>query len=488
MIDFLIKSTICLFAFLGFYHLVLEREKMHQFNRFYLLGSIVISLVIPFVTFEIIEIIPIVENIEPLSLNTIPTTFNENLIQESVIHLKERINYTPYVLWGLYGLITFILITRFVINYSKLISKSKSNPIVKYKNAKLVLLDEKTLPHTFLNFIYINFEDYNNRNIEDELYTHELVHVNQKHTLDILFIEVLKVIFWFNPLFIFFKKAMQLNHEFLADEEIVKTYNNVPFYQNLLLQKGIGTQTIYLASNLNYLVTKKRLIMMTKSTSQTIAVLKKIAIIPILTGLVYFFCIEIVAQEKISSGKSEIKKDNSTSKSETFVKQAQERKVEYLTYKVSDEEYYKDVICVYYENVDGNDIKKWPTENIIFSKKYQELSKNEIGELEILKFRQEPIVKKSPTQKEINNFKNSKKYAIWIDGVHVDNAKLNNYKLSDFASFSGSVILKNARTKKHPQPFQYWFNTNKYYKDNNMDKWLSRYPGDTLVMTRLKKK
>ena len=488
MIDFLIKSTICLSVFLGFYHLVLEREKMHQFNRFYLLGSIVISLVIPFVTFEIIEIIPIVENIEPLSLNTIPTTFNENLIQESVIHLKERINYTPYVLWGLYGLITFILITRFVINYSKLISKSKSNPIVKYKNANLVLVDETTLPHTFLNFIYINSEDYNNRNIEDELFTHELVHVTQKHTLDILFIEFLKVIFWFNPIFIFYKKAIQLNHEFLADEEIVKTYNNVPFYQNLLLQKGIGTQTIYLASNLNYLVTKKRLIMMTKSTSQTIAVLKKIAIIPILTGLVYFFCIEIVAQEKISSGKSEIKKDNSTSKSETFVKQAQERKVEYLTYKVSDEEYYKDVICVYYENVDGNDIKKWPTENIIFSKKYQELSKNEIGELEILKFRQEPIVKKSPTQKEINNFKNSKKYAIWIDGVHVDNAKLNNYKLSDFASFSGSVILKNARTKKHPQPFQYWFNTNKYYKDNNMDKWLSRYPGDTLVMTRLKKK
>ena len=481
MIDFLIKSTICLFIFLGFYHLVLEREKMHQFNRFYLLGSIIISLVIPFVTFEIIEIIPVTQSTELQIIDTIPSSSNETIIEE-------KINYLPIILWSLYILISSILIIRFARNIWKLISKAISNPKVKYKNANLVLVDEKTLPHTFLNFIYINFEDYNNRNIEDELYTHELVHVNQKHTLDILFIEVLKVIFWFNPLFIFYKKAIQLNHEFLADEEIVKTYNNVPFYQNLLLQKSSNVQTIYLASNLNYLVTKKRLIMMTKSTSQTIAVLKKIAIIPILTGLVYFFCIEIIAQEKISSGKSEIKKDNSTSKSETFVKQAQERKVEYLTYKVSDEEYYKDVICVYYENVDGNDIKKWPTENIIFSKKYQELSKNEIGELEILKFRQEPIVKKSPTQKEINNFKNSKKYAIWIDGVHVDNAKLNNYKLSDFASFSGSVILKNARTKKHPQPFQYWFNTNKYYKDNNMDKWLSRYPGDTLVMTRLKKK
>ena len=478
MIDFLIKSTICLTVFLGFYHLVLEREKIHQFNRFYLLGSIIISLVIPFVTYQIITEIPVYVDAEMEFYPTIIQT-------EKVV---EPIDYFKIISWSLYGLITLLFAIRFGKNAWKLISKTISNPKVKYKNANLILIDEKTLPHTFLNFIYINFEDYNNRNIEDELYTHELVHVTQKHTLDILFIEVLKVIFWFNPIFIFYKKAIQLNHEFLADEEIVKTYNNVPFYQNLLLQKGIGTQTIYLASNLNYLVTKKRLIMMTKNTSQTIAVLKKIAIIPILTGLVYFFCIEIVAQEKISSGKSEIKKDNSTSKSETFVKQAQERKVEYLTYKVSDEEYYKDVICVYYENVDGNDIKKWSTENIIFSKKYQELSKNEIGELEILKFRQEPIVKKSPTQKEINNFKNSKKYAIWIDGVHVDNARLNNYKLSDFASFSGSVILKNARTKKHPQPFQYWFNTNKYYKDNNMDKWLSRYPGDTLVMTRLKKK
>jgi len=307
MIDFLIKSTICLFIFLGFYHLVLEREKMHQFNRFYLLGSIIISLVIPFVTFEIIEIIPVTQSTELQIIDTIPSSSNETIIEE-------KINYLPIILWSLYILISSILIIRFARNIWKLISKAISNPKVKYKNANLVLVDEKTLPHTFLNFIYINFEDYNNRNIEDELYTHELVHVNQKHTLDILFIEVLKVIFWFNPLFIFYKKAIQLNHEFLADEEIVKTYNNVPFYQNLLLQKGSNVQTIYLASNLNYLITKKRLIMMTKSTSQTIAVLKKIAIIPILIGLIYFFCVEIIAQDKIINIKSETKNSQITDK------------------------------------------------------------------------------------------------------------------------------------------------------------------------------
>jgi beta-lactamase regulating signal transducer with metallopeptidase domain len=51
-----------------------------------------------------------------------------------------------------------------------------------------------------------------------------------------LFIETLKALFWFNPIFIFYKRAIQLNHEFLADEKVVKSHNDVPFYQNLLSQ------------------------------------------------------------------------------------------------------------------------------------------------------------------------------------------------------------------------------------------------------------
>ena len=182
MIDFLLKSTISLLIFLGFYHLVLEREKMHQFNRFYLLFSIVISFVIPFLTFEIIKIVPVVQNIEPLNTIITSSAIPENEIQGTSLPIEEKINFIPYILWSLYGLIGFLLLIRFGKNIWKLISKSTSNPIVKYKNANLVLVDEKTLPHTFLNSIFINFDDYNNRNIEDELYTHELVHVTQKHT------------------------------------------------------------------------------------------------------------------------------------------------------------------------------------------------------------------------------------------------------------------------------------------------------------------
>jgi N-acetylmuramoyl-L-alanine amidase/beta-lactamase regulating signal transducer with metallopeptidase domain len=420
---------------------VLEREKMHRFNRFYLLFSLVISLIIPFLSFKIIEIIPIYENLEPIIVNPIQTSsFNENAIQESVLPLQERINYTPYIFWSLYGLITFVLIARFVKNCFALISRSKNNPIVKYKKANLVLVNEKILPHTFLNFIFINFEDYNNRNIEDELYTHELVHVSQKHTLDILFVEVIKSIFWFNPLFIFYKKAIQLNHEFLADEEIVKTYNNVPFYQSLLLRKSNGNQRIYLASNLNYLVTKKRLIMMTKSTSQKIAALKKTAIVPILAGLIYFFCIEIVAQEKIVNVKTKTKKTETKNSEITNKDKIRDSYYSGVYIKLIDERSNRKEVTLY-ENLSLEDRRKY------------------------LDFVPEMIIQKEIPKPLFEKMK-TKNMAVWINGKVKTKEEIKKYKRTDFSYYTYSFVHKNARSKRFPQEYQYILYTKDYFDEN----------------------
>ncbi len=447
MIDFLIKSTISLTVFLGFYHLVLEREKMHQFNRFYLLFSIVISFVIPFLTFQIIKIVPIVQNIE--SLNTVITSsvIPENEIQENILQIEKNINFIPFILWSLYGIISFLLIVRFGKNIWKLISKSKCNATVKFKKANLILVEEKTLPHTFLNSIFINFEDYNNRNIEDELYTHELVHVTQKHTLDILFIEFLKVVFWFNPIFILYKKAIQLNHEFLADEEIVKTYNNVPFYQNLLLHKGSGNQTIYLASNLNYSITKKRLIMMTKSTSQKIALLKKVAIVPILAVLIYFFCIEIVAQEEIINSivPKKVKLNGKDKIRDSYYRG--------VYVKISDERTNRKNVTLY-ESLSLEDRRKYL---------------NYIPEMMIENEIPEPL---------FENMK-IKNMAIWINGKVKTKEEIKKYYRSDFSYYTYSFIHKNARSKRFPQEYQYSLYTKKYFDENLKNSHL-HFSGDTI--------
>ncbi len=440
MIDFLIKSTIPLVTLLLVYFLLLEKEKMHQFNRFYLLFSLVFSFTIPFITIEVIEEIttPIIQN----------STFQ---INQGRAVLVEETNYFPILLWSIYGLITFLLSIRFIKNILNITSRIKSNTRTDYKNAKLVLLKEEALPHTFLNYIFINEIDYNNQKIEAELFSHELTHVTQKHTFDVLFIEILKTIFWFNPIFIFYKKAIQLNHEFLADEKVVNSYNNIPFYQNLLLSKVNVNQPRYLASNLNYLLTKKRLIMMTKTPSLTKAILKQIVLIPYILGLVFFLCFKTVAQEKTTTT--------------TVQKPAKEE-----TSNERRDEYYAGVRLIF------KDCNK----KIIIDKIYEELTEEEKNNHFF--YVPKPYVEKSPSKIELVDFKNSAKYAIWIDEKHYPNSELSKYSASDFVFFTGSSVKNNARSKKFPQPFQYHFYTKDYFDKNLKDSW-KKHGGKEIIST-----
>jgi hypothetical protein len=377
-------------------------------------------------TIEVIE-----EVTKPILQNTPIET-----IQGSSVAFVEETNYLYIIICSIYGLVTFLLSIRFMRNILKIFSKIKRNTRINYKNATLVLLKEKVLPHTFLHFIFVSEIDYKNQKIEAELFSHELTHVTQKHTFDVLFIEILKTIFWFNPIFIFYKKAIQINHEFLADEKVVKLHDNVPFYQNLLLSKANENQPFYLASNLNYSITKKRLIMMTKTTSQTKALYKQIALLPLIFGLLLFLCLKTVAQEK-------------TATSVLFQKPAKNG-----TTNDSRDTYYAGVQIIVKDN----------SRNTIINKKYEELTLEEKNRF--LNYVPSPMVKKTPMEKEFNNWKNEKDFAIWLDGKNIPNSELDKYTTKDIAYFTGSFVHKNARTKKHPQLHQFSLYTLSYFDEN----------------------
>ena len=160
------------------------------------------------------------------------------------------------------------------------------------------MLKEQVLPHTFLNYIFINKRDYKTDRLEQQILTHELTHVEQKHTLDVLFIELLITLFWFNPIFRYYKKAIQLNHEFLADDAVIQTHKNITEYQLLLVHKSTQQNNSYLASNFNYSLTKKRLLMMTTPSSRTSILLKKLMVLPLIAGFMFAFAQRVEAQEK----------------------------------------------------------------------------------------------------------------------------------------------------------------------------------------------
>ncbi|MDN5201138.1 M56 family metallopeptidase [Fulvivirgaceae bacterium BMA10] len=290
MIPYLIKSTICLALLMGFYYLFLEKEKMHHFNRFYLIGSILFSLLIPLCNLHL----DTPTNIDISGSNSLnqaggPITKLENIFL--------IIDHYSYYIFGFYLLISGVLLVRFGRHLYEIGHRINMNPKVKYKKATVVLLPLKVLPFTFWNYIFISRDDYKSNNIEEELFTHELSHVTQKHTLDILFIELIQIVFWFNPILVLSKKAIRLNHEFLADQTVVKSHNDITGYQYLLLNKAAGNNG-FLASNLNYLITKKRFMMMAVPQSPVKILLKKVMVIPLLVGFTFLFSGKVDAEEK----------------------------------------------------------------------------------------------------------------------------------------------------------------------------------------------
>jgi len=298
MILYILKSGILLLIFYAVYKLALENEKMFRFNRIYLLVSLVFSFVIPL---QIISFGSAISNkIGFVQLDAL-------VIQKSNESLKvTSFNDFVQVLFPIvYAFVVLVLTVRFILGLYSFYKRTKRGEVQFVKGDKIILIEESILPHSFWNSIFISKDAFGNGKIPSELIAHEKAHLQQKHTLDILFVEVLQIVFWFNPLLLLYKRAIKLNHEFLADEAVNKQFGAVRNYQNLLLEFASNKNTIALASNINYLITKKRLLMMTKKESPIKIVLKVFSVGVIYTLLLFVFSTKTMAQKV--SNKAEIK-------------------------------------------------------------------------------------------------------------------------------------------------------------------------------------
>jgi len=457
MTTYLIKSVLCSGIFLLAYFVLLEKEKMHQFNRFYLLGSLVLSLGIPLISFETSS--PVTESLRTIMQDPKRLYLAENTLTRQPV--AENFDFTK-LWWAVYGLIALAFSFRFVINLRRIFTKIPGNAVIPYQDSKIVLINEQLTPHSFLDYIFVHRQAYQEGSIEEEILLHELTHVKQKHSLDILFIEVIRVIFWFNPLFMLYKKAMQLNHEFLADEAVVRTFNDTPAYQYLLIDKASQLCSPVLTSQFNFLMTKKRLMMMTRTTHPVKAFFKQLAIVTV-TGLsVFLFSSRITAQSPPKAAKPQsVTKEvpsNPQGVSEEVVREYNEivkrstvKKGNTIRYQIPKNEQAK------LEKIFLSMSKKQQDSQMVYFQKFNDPFKNEV-----------------PTQLQIDTWKDSKKYGIWIDGKRVSNNVLNNFKNTDFADASSSRLEKNAiNYGKHY--FQVDLMTKPYYEN---------YVKETLVDNR----
>ena len=296
---YLLKFSACLALLLLFYKLVLEKVHIHHFKRYYLLSAFIISLSIPLITFT--QYVTV--TIEP----TLLPTYIDQSSSNSIENKNNTTQILPIILWGIYALGVFIFALKFLGNLKSLIKNIKNNPKLKSGRIHHVLLQEFIAPHTFFSYIFFNKKNYEAQKIPQEVFWHEETHARQKHSLDILLLELIQIVFWFHPLIYWAKHLAKLNHEFLADQAVLKKGASVPNYQKMVLAFSSSDSyrnavTPPLANAIHYSSIKKRIVIMKTQTSKKAIWLRSLLLIPLMSLLLYSFSTkEVLEIQKMES-------------------------------------------------------------------------------------------------------------------------------------------------------------------------------------------
>ena len=438
------------------YHFGLEQEKMHRFKRFYLLCSLGFTLVVPLISLPWFE-----QEVAPVFI------VDNEAIQGSPISALVVPKIAPSfpiesILWLGYAIITASLLLRLLHNlYQAMVIQTKGEKL-HHAGVPLVILPEHIPTHSFFNTIYINPKDFAEESATAIL-AHELAHVRQGHSWDILFVEVLRVLFWFNPVLYAYKRAIQLNHEFLADEAVIQQASiDIPTYQYLLLDKIAQAQQLSLVQQFDYFITKKRLFMMTKEAKWQRSFWKRLALLPLLTGLILLLSDKVQSQSQTSSPPKVL-----AQKEESGVSQA-----------LLDE--FNAEVKRYWDTIEAIKGKKnhWVRMDNFKKERlndiYKMMSETQRAEVKTIPHfvpKPPPPARKSPTNEQLQLWSSTEVYGVWIDGKKVANAVLKNFKASDFSMFYASKLYKNAIPPGSIRRFQINLYTHKGYENTFVKNW-----------------
>ena len=286
MTTFLIYSlqTIVLqVLFLAVFEILFKKETFFKANRFYLLGSLILSLLLPLIQ---IPVEAIVHEQAVYQLEEIVITKNV-----SEIYLKNGLeNYSSVFMFYLIGVAFFSAL--FIFKVGKLLTYIMSAKKSNQNKGNIILVSNSNQAFSFFNKVFIGAD---NQNI-DVILKHELVHAKQLHSLDILFMELLKIIFWFNPILYLYHNRIVALHEFEADFKSADSDRKK--YFEVLLCEVLNCNSISFTNNFyNQSLIKKRIVMLQKSKSKKHGVVKYLLAIPVIVLSMTLFSTTVVAQE-----------------------------------------------------------------------------------------------------------------------------------------------------------------------------------------------
>jgi len=289
MLHYILQVVAFQALFLIIYDVFLRKETFFNLNRTYLLVTAGLSVVIPFIKIEQIKTAVAKDFVIPLP-EVIIGNVSENVgTIDPQIALQAGINLAPQPV----SIWTIILITGMsiatlilILKITKLFWLVYQHPREWKNDVLIVNLIHSTKAFSFFHYIFLggNLKPQEKSSILE----HEIVHVQQKHTLDLLFFELFRIAFWFNPLVYIYQNRIATLHEYIADAKAVKTQNKAEYYDNLLAQVFETQQFSFVNPFFKHSLIKKRILMLSKSKSKQINMIKYVLLIPmVFTMLIY---------------------------------------------------------------------------------------------------------------------------------------------------------------------------------------------------------
>ncbi|WP_312343139.1 M56 family metallopeptidase [Chryseobacterium binzhouense] len=315
------KVILCSGVMFLYYQLSLKDRTFHHYNRFYLLSAMVISILLPLIKVEDFTIE--VSNNLFLLISQFQNINQEKTINNDYIYLT--------IIFSALGVVSLYFLAKFLYGIFRIRQLKSQFKKESFEGVNFYQTDLSEAPFSYFKNLFWKNTIMLNSDIGKQILKHEMVHIEQKHSVDKIIVEIITSVFWFNPFFHIIKKEINLIHEYLADKKAVKQSDTKAFAQMLLASHFSGTQlpatSPFLSSNL-----KKRLKMLQKPKTK-FGYARRIFALPVLFTVAFAYMVNAKNKEiketntEIDKAVAEIKKDTLSPKNEIdqIVKLQQEK-------------------------------------------------------------------------------------------------------------------------------------------------------------------
>ena len=271
------------------------------FNRVFLIVALGFSLMLPFIGGFIGRNVPqvthyvesvlqgimldeIVITPEGVVINTVSEAPDTEIVTETTVSKKTPISIIGILgtIWQI-GLIGAALI--FLFKLGRILFIIIRSPKKKMQGFTAVFTGKEHGPYSFFNYAFFTDE-----NVSPEIVRHEKSHIEHHHSADIIFVELMMILQWFNPFIYLYKRELQSLHEYMADHDVVATGVDKKNYMMLILQQCTAVDFSGMSNNFSLILTKKRIKMITQNKKTKGVIVKALLTLPVFALLVFANC------------------------------------------------------------------------------------------------------------------------------------------------------------------------------------------------------